>query len=88
MATPNAATLTVSAHSFYFDPSHRRPIPPELFRFLLEVEGFTDVEVRSYARSEDRLREDVPAGPIRENVELLNRTLFGDRDYAVIGRAP
>jgi SAM-dependent methyltransferase len=88
MATPNAATLTVSAHTFYFDPSHRRPIPPELFQFLLEVEGFTGVEVRPYAPSVTRLREDVPDGPIRENVKLLNQTLFGDRDYAVIGRAP
>ena len=88
MATPNAATLTVSAHTFYFDPSHRRPIPPELFQFLLEVEGFTGVEVRSYARSATRLREDVPAGPVRENAVLLNNVLFGDRDYAVIGRAP
>ena len=85
MALP---TLTVSAHSFYFDPSHRRPIPPELFQFLLEVEGFTGVEVRSYAPSEPRLREDVPDGPARENVRLLNQTLFGDRDYAVVGRAP
>jgi hypothetical protein len=25
---------------------------------------------------------------VRENVRLLNETLFGDRDYAVIGRAP
>jgi SAM-dependent methyltransferase len=88
MATPNPATLTVSAHTFYFDPSHRRPIPPELFQFLLEVEGFTGVEVRTYARSDPRLREDVPEGPVRENAQLLNRTLFGDRDYAVIGRAP
>ena len=88
MATPNAATLTVSSHTFYFDPSHRRPIPPELFQFLLEVEGFTGVEVRSYAPTEPRLDEGVPDGPIRENVRLLNRTLFGDRDYAVVGRAP
>ena len=88
MATPNAATLTVSAHTFYLDPSHRRPIPPELFQFLLEVEGFANVEVRSYALSEQRLREDVADGAVRENVKLLNRTLFGDRDYAVIGRAP
>ncbi len=89
MATPNAATLTVSAHTFYLDPSHRRPIPPELFQFYLEVEGFTAVEVRSYARSEERLNEDgVPDGAIRDNVRLLNRVLFGDRDYVVIGRAP
>ena len=26
--------------------------------------------------------------PIRENVQLLNRTLFGDRDYAVVGFTP
>jgi len=25
---------------------------------------------------------------VRENVKLLNDTLFGDRDYAVIGHAP
>ena len=38
--------------------------------------------------SETRLREDVPEGPVRENVRLLNATLFGDRDYAVVGWTP
>jgi len=38
--------------------------------------------------SETRLDESVPAGPIRDNVKLLNATLFGDRDYAVIGWTP
>ena len=88
MATPNPRTLTVGAHSFWLDPSHRRPIPPELFEYYLKVEGFRDVEVRTYARSDRRLREDVPEGAVRENVRTLNETLFGDRDYAVIGRAP
>src|SRR5438067_2005615 len=88
MATPNPRTLTVGAHSFWLDPSHRKPIPPELFEFYLKVEGFDDVEIRTYARSESRLREDVPDGAIRDNVRTLNETLFGDRDYAVIGRAP
>ncbi|HEY8829470.1 MAG TPA: hypothetical protein VIM83_02610, partial [Candidatus Limnocylindria bacterium] len=82
------ATLTVGAHTFWLDPSHRRPIPPELFRFYLEVEGFVRVTLRTFEPSTERLNEDVPAGPIRENVKLLNRTLFGDRDYAVVGFAP
>ena len=86
--TPNPRTLTVGAHTFWLDPQHLRPIPPELFQFYLEVEGFIDVTVRTFERSEKRLREDVPEGPIRENVKLLNETLFGDRDYAVVGRAP
>src|SRR5436309_2796869 len=86
--TPNVATLTVGGNSFWLDPSHVRPIPPDLFRFYLEVEGFVDVAIRTFEPSERRLNENVPAGPIRENVKLLNETLFGDRDYAVTGCSP
>lgn len=86
--TPNVRTLTVGAHTFWLDPSHRRPIPPDLFHFYLEVEGFTQVEVATFEPTETRLSEDVPEGAQRENVRLLNETLFGDRDYAVIGRQP
>lgn len=88
MVTPNVATLTVGAHTFWLDPSHRRPLPPELFRFYLEVEGFHDVELRTFEPSEQQLSEDVPEGAQRDNVRLLNETLFGHRDYAVIGRQP
>lgn len=88
MATPNPGTLTVGAHTFWLDPSHRRPIPPDLFRFYLESEGFVDVEVHTYARTEPRLSEDVPHPVMQGNMRLLNETLFGDRDYAVVGRAP
>jgi O-antigen chain-terminating methyltransferase len=88
-ATPNARTLTVSAHTFWTDPSHRRPIPPELFEFLLLVEGFVDVRTDTYAPSEERkLNEDVADPIIRENLRYLNERLFGDRDYAVIGHQP
>ncbi len=88
MVTPNVATLSVGAHTFWLDPSHRRPIPPELFRFYLEVEGFTDVSVQTFEPSEVRLSEELPAGAQLENARLLNEVLFGDRDYAVIGRQP
>ena len=88
MVTPNVSTLTVGAHTFWMDPQHVRPIPPELFRFYLEVEGFTDVDVRTFEPTERRLSEDLPAGPQRDNAHMLNEALFGDRDYAVIGRAP
>jgi len=46
------------------------------------------VSLRTFEPSDERLNEDVPAGAIRDNVRLLNRTLFGDRDYAVVGFAP
>ena len=40
MATPNPATLTVGAHTFWYDPTHRKPLPPEAFRFYLQISGF------------------------------------------------
>src|SRR5258708_5047142 len=86
--TPNPAPLPAGAPPFWLDPQHRRPIPPDLFPFSLEVEGFDRVETRTSEPSETRLNESVPEGPIRDNVKLLNKTLFGDRDYAVIGWTP
>jgi hypothetical protein len=86
--TPNAANVGVTGHTFWNDPAHVRPIPPELFTFYLEVEGFTGVGVRTFAPSEKRLSEDVSDPKVRENVRILNQTLFGDRDYAVVGFQP
>src|SRR3989441_966066 len=86
--TPNPATLTVGGSSFWLDPSHVRPIPPELFRFYLEVEGFVDVAIRTFEPSERRLNENVPAGPVRREVKLLHESLFGGRDYPVTGLRP
>ncbi|MEK7285391.1 MAG: class I SAM-dependent methyltransferase, partial [Chloroflexota bacterium] len=87
--TPNPATLTVGAHTFWTDPGHLRPIPPDLFRFYLEVEGFVAVDLVTFEPTEGpKLSEDVGDGAMRDNVRLLNELLFGDRDYAVIGRTP
>lgn len=40
LETPNPENLTVGASSFYRDPSHLRPIPPELLAFAAEHTGF------------------------------------------------
>jgi O-antigen chain-terminating methyltransferase len=86
--TPNVANLAVGAHTFWMDPSHLRPIPPDLFKFYLEVEGFRGVGVRTFQPSEQRLHEDFNDAFARDNARLLNQTLFGDRDYAVVGFQP
>ena len=86
--TPNVANLSVGAHTFWLDPSHLRPIPPDLFKFYLEVEGFRGVGVRTFEPSGQRLHEEFTDGKARDNARLLNQTLFGDRDYAVVGFQP
>lgn len=40
LETPNPDNLIVGASRFYQDPSHERPIPPELLRFAVEYAGF------------------------------------------------
>jgi O-antigen chain-terminating methyltransferase len=82
---PNPANLLVGAHTFYLDPSHIRPVPADLMRFMVESRGFTRVEV-------------VPLHPFPESYRLdekdnraaavLNQFLFGPQDYAVIGQRP
>lgn len=40
METPNPENLSVGAHSFYLDPSHEKPLPPQLLGFLADYAGF------------------------------------------------
>jgi len=40
LETPNPENVSVGANSFYMDPTHERPIPPELLSFLPEYYGF------------------------------------------------
>ena len=83
---------------FWMDPTHRQPVSPAMLRFLLEDAGFTlrDVLFSSPVPEEETLQRlpesaAAAAGGDREairaynqNVEKLNRVLFGERDYAII----
>ena len=40
LETPNPENLAVAGNTFYLDPSHRNPLPPELLSFLAEDCGF------------------------------------------------
>ena len=40
LETPNPENIVVSSTSFHLDPSHIKPIPPQLLAFLTEYYGF------------------------------------------------
>ncbi|MDD5348749.1 MAG: methyltransferase domain-containing protein [Chthoniobacteraceae bacterium] len=43
--TPNPECLRVSSYTFYFDPTHRNPLPPELLSFIATHAGFSTVHI-------------------------------------------
>ncbi len=81
LETPNPETMKVGATTFYNDPTHRNPIPPQVLKFIVEHRGFQAAEIlRLHPFTEGLLREPTA------DAELLNRDLFGSQDYAVIAR--
>lgn len=79
--TPNPENIIVGSCSFYTDPSHIQPLPPEMLKFVLEQRGFADVSIH-------RLRETESFSDDKSTSTLdadLGRLLYGPRDYAVIG---
>lgn len=88
LETPNSTNLVVGASSFYLDPTHLRPLHPQLLEFLCRQRGFDDVEIR-YLHPRRPVPDDesattrddpLPGGMLAE----LEWALFGPMDYAVL----
>lgn len=76
--TPNPENLITAACNFYYDPTHLRPIAPEVAAFLLQAHGFRNVEIVRLHPNHAAPCDQVPPGFLRE-------LLFGPQDYAVVG---
>jgi len=81
--TPNPQNVLVGTCNFYFDPTHRNPLPSPIAKFLLESRGFTDVEVLNLNPSDEN-----PVAGDNELVRRFNQYFYGPMDYAVIGWRP
>lgn len=78
--TPNPQNVLVGSCNFYFDPTHRNPLPSPVLQFLLESRGFQRVQVLNLNPSDE--------APVKGNTELakrFNQYFYGPMDYAVLG---
>lgn len=80
--TPNPENMRVGATTFYNDPTHLRPLPPQLTEFLVKSRGFVDVEI---ARLNPYPREEM-VKEASEAAARLNEYMLGSQDYAVFAR--
>lgn len=82
--TPNPESIHVGSFSFYFDPSHLHPIPPEILAFAAENRGFESVEIlRLHPKRDDY---DKTTNLRDERLSELTSRFFGPQDYAIIAK--
>jgi len=78
--TPNPENVLVGSNYFYFDPTHRNPLPSLLMKFLLEARGLHRIEVMNL-HSWDQAR----VGGKSPLTARFNELFYGPMDYAIAG---
>lgn len=87
--TINPQCLSAVVDGFYIDLTHKTPIHPLTLKFILETEGFRNIEVSYFSN----MKEKFPAirsssidnlEEVNEAINRLNNLLFGQREYAII----
>ena len=78
LETPNPENIVVGTTNFYLDPTHERPIPPELLIFLTDYHGF--------ARSKILRLNEAPKLSNSDQVQLYDVITGTSPDYAVIAQ--
>lgn len=92
--TPNPTNLVVASASFRLDPTHDKPLHPDLLEFLVTARGFVHAEIRFlHPSSENQIPDpgEADLDPVAREVlrrisEQLNWALFGPLDFAVLAK--
>jgi O-antigen chain-terminating methyltransferase len=78
--TPNPENVLVGSNYFYFDPTHRNPLPSLLMKFLLDARGLHRIEVTNlHAWDQARI-----SGK-NQLTARFNELFYGPMDYAIAG---
>jgi SAM-dependent methyltransferase len=78
MESPNPENILVGSNTFYIDPTHRRPLPPQLLTFLPAHAGFHRTKIV-------RLQES-PGLHDKPEVNLMDVLGGASPDYAVLAQ--
>lgn len=87
--TINPQSLIVFTEAYFMDLSHIKMVHPLTIKFILETEGFRNVDLKYLSPVDEELRIPMVEGMPNEfntAVEKLNNVVYGCRDYAAIGR--
>lgn len=78
--TPNPRNVLVGTCNFYYDPTHRNPLPSPVLQIMLAHQGFERVQILDLNPSD--------AQPVAGDDDLthrFNEYFYGPMDYAALG---
>ena len=78
--TPNPENVLVGSNSFYLDPTHRKPLPSQMIKFIAEARGLSSVIILDLHPCNEAIKL---SGS--DLAERFNQHFYGPQDYAVIG---
>ena len=78
LETPNPENLSVGASSFYIDPTHERPLPPDLMTFLSRYSGYVRTKI-VYLQEDPQILQ-------RENLTVYDIVQGSSPDYALVAQ--
>jgi O-antigen chain-terminating methyltransferase len=97
LETQNPECLAIFSQSFYLDPTHVRPVPPQQVRFLLEEAGFQHIAIHYLSPATEAGLPELPrmadapglnAAQWNAAAERFNETYFRFMDYGIVGVKP
>lgn len=77
--TPNPQNVLVGSCNFYFDPTHRNPLPSQVLKFLIESRGFVGVKILNLNPSDE-----APVEGDSELAKRFNQYFYGPMDYGLV----
>ncbi len=80
--TPNAENMLVGSFEFWMDPTHVRPIPYNVLKFIVESHGFQNVEIEKVNPNLMFADEGLKHAALENIIYRFNL----EKDYAVIAR--
>lgn len=86
--TPNPENARVAQWTFYMDPTHRNPLPPQMLRWVVSARGFvqSDIQALFEARPASDIAFVAADVPGAETINALVQPHHQSLDYAVIAR--
>lgn len=88
--TPNPENALVAQWSFYMDPTHRNPLPPEMLRWMVQSRGFSESGIHRLFEARPVLPIEMVAEslPGAGTINALVAPWKASFDYAVMARKP